>query len=56
MRSARRGTGKMIITEDRINALDELGFEWEANNKLFDIRVEELKAFKEKHGHVRVLQ
>jgi len=54
MRSARRGTGKMIITEDRIKALDELGFEWEAKNKLFDIRVEELKAFKEKHGHVGV--
>jgi len=29
MRAARRGTGAtMAINEDRINALDELGFEW----------------------------
>ena len=55
MRAARRGTkpGK-VITENRIKALDELGFTWEDKLKSFEKRVEELKAFKEKHGHVRV--
>ena len=54
MRCARRGTGRMSITEDRIKALDELGFDWGDKNKSFEERIEELKAFKAKHGHVRV--
>jgi len=55
MRSNRRGIGtKMTITEDRIKALDELGFVWGEKHKSFDERVEELKVFKELHGHVRV--
>jgi len=55
MRSARRnpGTG-MTITDDRIKALDELGFTWEGKRKSFEKRIEELQAFKAKHGHVRV--
>ena len=58
MRSARRrtGGGGTVITEDRFKALDELGFEWEVKNNSFYERIEELRAFKEKHGHVRVLQ
>jgi len=62
-RCARHGTRTGdVITEDRIKALDELGFTWEDKrrpvwrdkNKSFEGRIEELKAFKEKHGHVRV--
>jgi len=55
MRSARRnpGTG-MTITDDRIKALDELGFAWEDKIKSFEKRIEELQAFRAKHGHVRV--
>jgi len=57
MRSARRGTKKgAVITEDRIKALDELGFDWggKTKNKSFEERIEELKVFKAKHGHVHV--
>jgi len=55
MRSARCGTGAtMAITEDRIKALDELGFNWGNKKKSFEERIEDLKAFKAKHGHVRV--
>jgi len=55
VRCAHRGKGtSMTITEDRIKALDELGFDWEVKNSPFEKRIEELEAFKEKHGHVRV--
>jgi len=57
MRCARRGTVHVpgtVINEDRIKeALDELGFAWD-KLKSCEERIEELKAFKEKHGHVRV--
>jgi len=56
MRGARRGTRTgPVITEDRIKALDELGFAWD-KNKSFEERIEDLKAFKEKHGHIRVTE
>jgi len=54
MRCARRGKGSLTITEDRIRALDELGFAWGIKNALVEDRIEELKTFKAKHGHVRV--
>jgi len=55
MKAARRGKGDgTVINEDRIKALDELGFEWELKYTWFGKRIEELKAFKSKHGHVRV--
>jgi len=62
MRYARRccrATGNsrtMTINEDRIKALDDLGFEWEdiTKTKSFEERLEDLNAFKEKHGNVRV--
>ena len=57
MRAARRGTRTKgaVITEDRFKALDELGFYWggKTKNKSFEERIEELKVFKAKHGHVR---
>ena len=55
VRRARRGTKSThVITEDRIKALDELGFDWGCKNMVFEDRIEELKTFKAKHGHVRV--
>jgi len=60
MRAAHRGTRTtMTITDNRMKALDELGFTWGGKNKscmqnLFKKRVEELQAFMAKHGHVRV--
>jgi len=61
MRSARRKPGSgMTITEERIKALGELGFDWvlEATAKRvcfsFQQRVEQLKAYKETHSHVIV--
>jgi len=53
MRCARRGKGSMTITDDRIKALDEMGFAWGKNTVVED-HIEELKTFKAKHGHVRV--
>jgi len=49
----------MAITEDRIKALDEMGFDWAGKirsdtRKSFEGRIGELKAFKEKHGIFRV--
>jgi len=55
MRSSRRGNGRgTVINEDRIKALDELGFDWGLKTTSFEERTDELKVFKEKHGHVRV--
>jgi len=54
MRYARRTGLTMTITEDRIKALDELGFDWGDKKKSFEERIEELNAFKDKHGHVLV--
>jgi len=65
MRQARLkpNSGGLTITEEKIMALDELGFEW--NEQLqrphlnvrirsFEERIEQLTAFKEAHGHLRV--
>ena len=44
-----------LVNNDRIASLDALGFEWAVlPTKLFKQRVEDLQAYKEKHGHVNV--
>jgi hypothetical protein len=56
------GKGKIHYTlgEDRVAALDAIGFEWGKSaggstvRKSFFERVEELSAYKEKHGHLDV--
>ena len=57
MRKARRKPG-MIVSEERIKALDDLGFEWVSKHyttrSSFEERIEQLTAFKEAHGHCRV--
>ena len=64
-----RGTQRAIITgkgtihysldDSRIAALNAIGFDWKLGARGSDIffdRVEELKAYKEKHGHFNVRQ
>ena len=49
-----------VINEDRIASLDALGFDWlvkeHAAKKSFAQRIDDLQAYKEKHGHIRVKQ
>ena len=59
MRHARRkpDSSGMIITAERIKALDDLGFDWNAQvqaPRSFEHRIEQLRAFKDVHGHFRV--
>ena len=45
------------LTEEDIASLDALGFEWAPQSKMikpFEERVEELAAYKAKHGHPKV--
>ena len=54
----------MTLTDERIASLNALGFEWNLNSdtkekhmkqrKSFEQRIEDLKAYKEEHGHVNV--
>ncbi len=44
---------KQSITAVQIKKLNEIGFQW-TTRKTFDDRIEELVAFKEKHGHCNV--
>ena len=61
MRFARNNLEKSrtTLTDDRIASLDALGFDWSilerrAGKKSFKQRIEDLKAYKEKNGHVNV--
>ena len=64
MRYARNNPGKSdrIINEKRIASLDALGFDWSVRTteqpakKSFEQRIEDLRAYKEKHGHINVKQ
>jgi len=47
----------MTINEERIQALDKVGFEWTTvrrTDSSFERRIEQLKAFKAAHGHLHV--
>ena len=60
IRTSRNNTGKpgtKKLTEERIASLDALGFEWAAKERKrvsFLQRLEDLKAYKLKHGHLNV--
>ena len=62
MRHAHNNPGKstVALTDDRIASLDALGFDWsvrpreQAAKKSFEQRIEDLQAYKEKHGHLNV--
>jgi len=42
------------LTQDRMARLEEIGFNWRANAGAFDMKILELKAFKEDHGHCNI--
>ena len=60
-----KGT-RRILTDDRIAALDAIGFDWKleagvsstaaSQDDRFFARVDELKAYKQKHGHLNVVK
>eukprot|EP00581_Thalassiosira_minuscula_P032079 CAMPEP_0183767086 /NCGR_PEP_ID=MMETSP0739-20130205/11972_1 /TAXON_ID=385413 /ORGANISM="Thalassiosira miniscula, Strain CCMP1093" /LENGTH=388 /DNA_ID=CAMNT_0026005955 /DNA_START=130 /DNA_END=1296 /DNA_ORIENTATION=+ len=55
IRSARKNPGKpgiLKLDDRRIAVLDSIGFDWQPTP--FERRVEELKSYKEKHGHINV--
>ena len=63
MRYARKNPDKsnMRLDEKRIASLDALGFDWglniarvERNRKSFEERIEDLRSYKEKRGHLNV--
>jgi len=52
-----RKKGRVKVTNDRIASLDALGFDWshkERNYMPFEDRIDQLKAYKQKHGHLNV--
>ena len=48
----------MVVTDAKIRALDEIGFDWwdnsQSQSKHFDACFDSLQKFKERHGHLRV--
>jgi len=63
VRGARKGTCKIKLTTDGIAALDAIGFDWRSETKArnpcqkpisFNDRVEALREYKEKNGHISV--
>lgn len=58
IRKARKNPGKSrtALTDDRIASLDALGFNWtvRTSEQSFAQRIDDLQAYKEKHGHVNV--
>jgi hypothetical protein len=48
------GSKKSSMTVERIEALEELGFCWDAHKSLWTDRFEELKKFVKEHGHADV--
>ena len=48
----------MVLTNDHIASLDALGFDWsiqdQATKKTFAQRIEDLRAYKKKHGDIYV--
>ena len=61
IRYARKNPEKSntVLNDDRIASLDALGFDWsvrEQGEKSFKQRMDDLQAYKEKHGHINVKQ
>ena len=53
-RTAKKGKGRIKITQERIEKLDGLGFEWSLDEAAWRRRVAELKKYREVHGNCRV--
>ena len=52
------GRNSIKLTEDHIASLDALGFDWKPKERtiLSEQRIEDLRAYKEKHGHLNIRQ
>lgn len=50
----RQSGQRSTITEERIRALDQVGFVWDSHAAVWIERLEELKQYKEVHGHCNV--
>ena len=46
--------GRFNLDEAQVASLDALGFEWVPKLNIFEERLEEVKAYKAKHGNLRV--
>ena len=44
------------LSKERIDALKDIGFEWDPNEAAWRLRFEELKAYKQKNGHCNLPQ
>jgi hypothetical protein len=58
-RQRRKGTFKAngildLMTAEQVSLLDKLGFRWDAREEKWAERIEQLKHFKEQHGHCEV--
>ncbi len=42
------------LSDDQVKRLDEIGFVWNIQDKVWNERLKQLKDFKSKHGHVRI--
>jgi hypothetical protein len=49
-----QGKKGFVLTEERIQKLNEIGFEWSVTKVFWDERFKDLKAFEKEHGHWRV--
>ena len=45
---------KRSLGDEKIRQLDNLGFDWNPLRSAWELKLKELKAFKEQHGHCRV--
>ena len=54
VRNQRGYRDKGILSQERIQRLDEIGFIWNLRDALWEARFEELKAFKNSNGHCNV--
>jgi hypothetical protein len=45
---------RSTITDERVRALDEVGFVWDSHKAVWSERLEELKEFKKRHKHCNV--
>ena len=53
-RQAKKGTVRNKISDEQIKKLDDIGFVWNLDVDKWDLRFEELKAYKATHGHCNV--
>ena len=58
VRDGRKYPGKnsMMMTDGRVKALDEIGFQWKRESKSFESKIEDLKKYKQQHGHLVILR